>query len=30
VPPGTHLIRLEVKDSQGRTGTALIKLVVER
>ena len=29
-PPGTHVIRLEVKDSQGRTGVAFIKLVVER
>ncbi len=29
-PPGTHVIRLEVKDNKGRTSTALIKLVVER
>jgi hypothetical protein len=29
-PPGTHMIRLEVKDSQGRTATALITLVAER
>jgi hypothetical protein len=29
-PPGTHIIRLEVKDSQGRTTTTLIKLVIER
>ncbi|MGZ3234789.1 MAG: hypothetical protein ACXU7O_08830 [Croceibacterium sp.] len=30
VPPGTHVIRLDVKDSQGRTTSTLIKLVVER
>jgi hypothetical protein len=29
IPPGAHLIRVDVKDSQGRTSTALLKLTVE-
>jgi hypothetical protein len=28
VPPGTHVLRLDIKDKEGRTGTAMIKLVV--
>jgi len=28
VPPGTHVLRLDIKDKQGRVGTAMIKLVV--
>jgi len=28
VPPGTHMIRVDVRDSQGRSGTAVIKLSV--
>lgn len=28
VPPGTHVLRLDIKDKQGRIGTAMIKLVV--
>ena len=28
-PPGTHLLRVEVKDSLGRTSVSLIKLIVE-
>jgi len=28
VPPGTHVLRLDLKDQQGRSGTAIIKLVV--
>jgi hypothetical protein len=28
VPPGTHVLRLDVKDQQGRSGTAIIKLTV--
>ena len=28
VPPGTHILRLDVTDKQGRVGTAMIKLVV--
>ncbi|MBV8790994.1 MAG: hypothetical protein JO205_11110 [Pseudolabrys sp.] len=30
VPPGTHLIRVDVKDSQGRASMALIKLSVDK
>lgn len=30
IPPGNHVIRVDVKDSQGRTSTALFKLSVER
>jgi hypothetical protein len=29
VPPGTHVLRVDIKDKQGRTGTAMIKLVVK-
>jgi len=29
VPPGTHLLRLELKDSLGRTSVSVIKLIVE-
>jgi hypothetical protein len=29
IPPGSHLIRVDVKDSQGRTSTALLKLQVQ-
>ena len=28
VPPGTHILRLDITDKQGRVGTAMIKLVV--
>jgi hypothetical protein len=28
VPPGTHVMRLELADMQGRSGTAIIKLIV--
>lgn len=28
VPAGTHILRLEVTDQQGRSGTAVIKLIV--
>ena len=28
VPPGTHVLRLDIKDKEGRTGTAMIKLMV--
>jgi hypothetical protein len=28
VPPGNHLIRVEIRDSQGRKGTGIIKLSV--
>jgi hypothetical protein len=28
VPPGTHIIRLDVKDTQGRASTAIIELSV--
>jgi hypothetical protein len=28
VPPGTHMIRVDVRDSQGRNGTSIIKLSV--
>lgn len=28
VPPGTHMIRIDVSDSQGRSGTRIIKLSV--
>ena len=28
VPPGTHMLRVEVRDSQGRAGTAIVKLSV--
>lgn len=28
VPPGTHILQLDIKDKQGRVGTAMIKLVV--
>jgi len=28
VPPGTHMLRIEVRDSQGRSGTSIIKLSV--
>jgi hypothetical protein len=28
VPPGTHMIRIDVRDSQGRNGTSVIKLSV--
>jgi len=28
VPPGTHMIRIDVVDSQGRKGTSIIKLSV--
>ena len=28
VPPGTHTLRLDIKDKQGRTGTAMLKIVV--
>jgi len=28
VPPGTHMLRVEVHDSQGRSGTSIIKLSV--
>jgi hypothetical protein len=28
VPPGTHHLRINLKDSQGRTTTATIKLTV--
>lgn len=30
VPPGTHLLRVEVKDSQGRASAATIKLSIEK
>lgn len=30
VPPGTHLLRLDLKDKQGRVGTAVIKLTVTK
>lgn len=30
VPPGTHLLRLDLKDKQGRVGTAIIKLTVKK
>jgi hypothetical protein len=30
VPPGVHVLRLDVKDSQGRVSTALIRLAVEK
>jgi len=29
VPPGTHLLRVELKDSLGRVSISIIKLVVE-
>jgi hypothetical protein len=29
IPPGTHLLRLELKDSLGRTTVSVIKLLVE-
>jgi hypothetical protein len=29
VPPGIHVLRLDLKDQQGRIGTALIKLTVK-
>jgi len=29
VPPGTHLLRLELKDSLGRTSVSVIKLIVQ-
>lgn len=28
VPPGVHVLRVEVRDVQGRTGTAMVKIVV--
>jgi hypothetical protein len=28
MPPGTHLLRIEVRDSQGRAGTSIVKLSV--
>jgi hypothetical protein len=28
VPPGTHMLRLDLKDKQGRVGTAIIELKV--
>lgn len=28
VPPGTHMIRIDVRDSDGRSGTSIIKLSV--
>lgn len=28
VPPGTHVMRIEVMDKEGRSGSAIIKLVV--
>ena len=28
VPPGTHIIRLDIQDLQGRSGSAVIRLVV--
>jgi hypothetical protein len=28
VPPGTHILRLDIKDKQGRVGSAMIKLRV--
>jgi hypothetical protein len=28
VPPGTHMIRIDVRDSQGRNGTSIIKFSV--
>jgi hypothetical protein len=28
-PPGTHLLRVELKDSLGRTSISMIKLIVE-
>ena len=28
-PPGTHLLRVELKDSLGRTSVSVIKLIVE-
>ena len=28
VPPGTHMLRIDIRDSQGRTGTRIIKLSV--
>jgi hypothetical protein len=28
IPPGTHLLRINLADSQGRTGTATIRLTV--
>ena len=28
VPPGTHMIRVDVRDSQGRIGTGIVKLSV--
>lgn len=30
VPPGTHIIRVELRDQQGRTSTATIKLSVAK
>ena len=29
MPPGAHLIRIDVKDSQGRASTSLFKMIVE-
>jgi hypothetical protein len=29
IPPGTHFIRIDVKDTQGRASTALLKLAIE-
>jgi hypothetical protein len=29
VPPGVHVLRLDLKDQQGRIGTALLKLTVK-
>jgi hypothetical protein len=28
VPPGVHLLRIDLKDMQGRVGSAVIKLTV--
>jgi hypothetical protein len=28
VPPGTHMLRIDVRDSQGRHGTSIVKLSV--
>jgi hypothetical protein len=28
IPPGTHLLRINLKDGQGRTSTATLKLIV--
>jgi hypothetical protein len=30
VPPGTHVIRIELKDQQGRSTTGTIKLSVAK